>query len=52
MQGHLVGVFGVPDMGPACSDKHVPNFLKNVSWASVKLQMLVRKAAAFHGAYR
>lgn len=29
-QGHLVGVFGVPDMGPACSDKHVPNYLKMV----------------------
>ena len=30
LQGRLVGVFGVPDMGPACSEKHVPNYLKNV----------------------
>jgi len=29
-KGHLVGVFGVPDMGPACSDKHVPNYLQNI----------------------
>ena len=31
-----MGVFGVPDMGPACSDKHVPNYLKMVgSFASI-----------------
>lgn len=29
-KGKMVGVFGVPDMGPACSNKHVPNFLNNV----------------------
>lgn len=29
-KGHMVGVFGVPDMGPTCSDKHVPNYLQNV----------------------
>ena len=27
----MVGVFGVPDMGGVCSEKHVPNYLQNVS---------------------
>lgn len=30
LQGSLVAVFGVPDMGPACSEKHVPSYIKNV----------------------
>lgn len=30
LQGCLVAVFGVPDMGPACSEKHVPSYLNNV----------------------
>lgn len=31
LQGSLVAVFGVPDMGPACSEKHVPSYIKSVS---------------------
>lgn len=29
-KGHLVGIFGVPDMGGVCLEKHVPNYLKHV----------------------
>ncbi len=39
LQGHLVGVFGVPDMGPACSDKHVPNYLQNVGFQCYSFAM-------------
>ena len=31
LQSKVVGVFGVPDMGKVCGEKHAPNFMKNVS---------------------
>lgn len=30
-QGKMVALFGVPDMGKVCSEKHLPDFLENVS---------------------
>lgn len=29
MRGKLVALFGVPDMGKTCGEKHLPDFLKN-----------------------
>jgi peroxiredoxin len=29
MRGQLVAMFGVPDMGKVCTEKHLPDFLKN-----------------------
>ena len=31
LQSKVVGVFGVPDMGKVCGEKHAPNFMQNVS---------------------
>lgn len=30
MKGELVAMFGVPDMGKVCTEKHLPDFLNNV----------------------
>lgn len=35
LQGKLVAMFGVPDMGKVCSEKHLPDFLKNASLLSL-----------------
>lgn len=37
-------MFGVPDMGKVCTEKHMPDFLKNVSPHAQKLHQLMGMA--------